>query len=345
MQYTNFPIPCSPYGNSGTRKSSQIAEFIKLNYKATGRKARLLNADDGGISAYRSLIAAGVIDLVDISQPPWSLAAPQTWFPKIAKGLWPLKNPKTGKIELIDGQADPAYDTLVVEGLDSGASKMGSDFIAKGTKVNQDVVAQISEKAIDGSSVLSGALSMAHYGAIQNIITQMFLPFVWSLKYDHIFVTTHEGMGEDKIGLDGKVYGPAIIGKALVPKIAAQIPILLHFDSIAEKPKADANGKFTDLSAKISCRGYFTQHQDLGNPTAKAIWPANSRIPQSQWLSLLERYPEGFISLDKPSALYDFFQVWRELCQRDLDELASLAPAQVAPATPAATTPNPQPKP
>lgn len=340
MQFNPFPIACSPYGASGTRKSSQIAEYIKLNYKTTGKKARLLNCDDGGLAAYRALIAAKIVELVDISQHPYNRAAPQTWLIKIAKGLWPHTSAPGGKIGLQDMQEDPNFDTLVIEGLDSGAAKIGGHYVAGAVKVNQDVVALIVDDAIDGSKVQTGSMSMAHYGAVQNIITNQFLPFIWSLKYDNIFVTTHEAVGDDKTGLDGKVYGPGIIGKALVSKTAQQIPVLLHFDSVASKPKAGPDGKApSSLVAAVECRAYFTAHQDLGNPTAKAIWPANSRIPQSQWASLFKKYPDGYLNLDDPAALYNFFQFWRSLCQKDLDELTALTAPSSSEAAVNPTTP------
>lgn len=321
------------YGSSNTAKSSQISLLIEDNFKRTGKKSRLLTFDDGGVLAYQHLAEAGILDLWDVSTPrdganpeQWFAIGASAWMRHVAQGDWFQVINK--QVKVIKGaDKDPQYNQCFLEGADAAASKTGAKWIKDGTKVGMDIVAALSTPGFDGAAFAGGNLGMAHYMALQNDFVLHILPKLWSLNYDVFLFTTHEAVSEDKLGLDGKLYGPSIAGKALTGKLAEKLPILLHFERLTAKDKAGVGGLSMDY------RAYFVPHQDLGAPLdPKAVWPANHRLPPRAAPKLLEKYPLGYIPLTYDSGLSEFVQTWRSLQE---SAALKLTPA-ASPVTPSA---------
>lgn len=340
MITTPYKFVGMAYGSSNTAKSSQISLLIEDNYRRTGKKSRLLTFDDGGVLAYQHLAEAGVLDLWDVSNPRdgadpthWFTTGASAWMRHVAAGDW--FQVVKGQVKILkNADRDPDYNMCFVEGADAAASKTGAKWIKDGTKVGMEIVAALSTPGFDGSSFAGGNLGMAHYMALQNDFVLHILPKMWGLNYDTFLFTTHEAVAEDKLGLDGKLYGPSIAGKALTGKLAEKIPVLLHFDRHTAKDKAAVGGLSQDY------RAYFAPHQDLGAPLdPKAMWPANHRLPPRLAPKLLEKYPHGYIPLSHEGGLPEFVQTWRSLLEAAAKSLApapSPAPSGVSTLTPSA---------
>lgn len=305
------------YGPTGSRKTSQIGEFAKYIYEKTGKTTRLVSCDGGGWAPIQDLINAGIIEAWRLVDEPSLLGA----ITAASKGAWPknLKNGirPSGPVVV----PDPAgrvrelsnVGAYAIEGWFSIASAVMRFLVARGQKINEDVVSKFTETT-DFGEFSYGAPSRGHYGFVQSYILDVIRNFS-SLPVERILYTSLEGKGEDKL-TKGLQYGPAVAGSAITAAIPQYVGDCLHFEDFLEEGKVDpTNPKQKLVETKI--KAWFTSHPD---PQTGVIWPAKARLVPSKVPEFKRLMGEpGYFVLGEKS-LYDYLKVQDQLLASSSDE-------------------------
>lgn len=286
------------YGESGTYKSSNLAEAAEYIFETTGGVCLLASADSSW-APMQPQIDRGVI-------VPWNLNScdyPLSSLMKISKGYWPDK--------LIDGVADeksmkapmpnsmyctrrnPAKEGeykiggMLFEGLAMIGELLKSSLEEGKRSTGEPLVAQFEEQ---GESFAMG--SRGTYQFVQNQ-TRKYVFNLKPLPCDRIIVTSHEGKGED----DNKrpIFGPAIVGKASTDKVPQWFETTLHFESYQQTVKRKDNKGAEHQVNTIGVRAYFDRHQD--NELKTIFWPAKISAPPTIKAKILEQYPLNYFPL------------------------------------------------
>lgn len=324
------------YGPTGSRKTTQIGEFAKYVYETTGKKTRLISADQGGHGVIQAHINAGIIEL-------WRLVEeenPKAAIIKASRGCFPkeLKNGLRSSaiiIEPIQGNRKAVLKDVgayAVEGWASICKLIIRDTVSKGQKISEDVVGLFAENMLgevldqeevrkrrtsgnlDGF-VQMGAPAKAHYGFVQNFLGDVIRNFS-SLPVDRILYTSLEGKGEDRLT---KVlqYGPDTAGSAMTAAVPALVGDCLHFEDYSKEAGVDPNNPKQKL-VELGVRAWFQAHPDA---TTGAIWPAKTRVAAESVAEFRKIMgPSGYFDLAKHS-LGDYLRVQDELLSRSTDSL------------------------
>lgn len=289
------------YGPTGSRKTSQIREFAKYIYERTGKKTRLLTMDGGGYGTAQDYVNAGIIDvwrLVEEERPlPMLMEASRGRWPKDTKGGVRTSNALAKDITEVGAYA--------VEGWFSIANAAMRYLVAKGQKINEDVVSKFTEKSDFGEEISFGAPSRGHYGFVQNLILDLIRNFS-ALSMERILYTSLEGKGEDKL-TKALTYGPATAGGAITAAIPQYVGDCIHFEDFQVDKGKDKDGM---KLVETQVRAWFTGHPD---PQTNVMWPAKCRIIPSKVEAFKQIMgPSGYFNLNDKS-LYDFLKAQDDL--------------------------------
>lgn len=300
------------YGNSGTGKTAQLAEYARQAWKTGRKRTRYITFDNGGTAALDSLRYAGVCDVVEAQTLFNPALVPADKVEAVVRALfqggWPTIN---GNRISWTRDTSPA-SILIIEGLDNVCSTVEKGWVSSALKIGQETVGKYEvQNLITGAMESGGKMSQSHFGALQSLIKTTLLPGVWGLPYEDVIVTTHESSGQDSDeGTPGGViYGPATIGKALTSKIAANVPVLLRTDLVVSKEGSEY-------------RCYFSRHRDPNRPqTLGADYPANHRLPLSVLGEFQGKFPGSYFAMTPAGDLARFIQTWKDLQRKAAEDL------------------------
>jgi hypothetical protein len=309
------------YGPTGSRKTSQLGEFAKYIYEKTGKTTRLISMDGGGWGPIQDLINVGIIDAWRIVEEE----NPEKAIVKASKGLWPDKivnglrqgraTEPSSKENL--RQSLRNVGAYAVEGWTSIANAVMRDAVAKGRKVNEDVVSKYTIAADDlGSAESFGAPSRGHYGFAQNLILDIIRNFS-ALPVERVAYTALEGKGEDRL-TKALTYGPQVAGNAITASIPQYVGDCLHFEDFQKEAGVDPeNAKQKLVSMEV--RAWFTGHPDVSNGV---IWPAKARIVPAKIEEFRAKIgKDGYFILNKDNNLYTYLKAQDEMLQSSSKDL------------------------
>lgn len=247
------------YGDSTAGKSTQLAAAAEYIYTKTGKKVRLISAEDSSKSVFLPLIASGKVEAIFVSK----ISDPISVFRRLSKGEWPSE---TGDLQPIDRGTVGAY---ILEGLATIAELFQEDNREKGRYLGE----QDKNSHVENGERLSlpGQFS---YGFVQMEMVRLLRTFAMIPGLDRVIWSSHEASGVDD---DGRpLRGPTTVGKKSVGAISKYCGTLLHLDIVSE-------------GAKIIRRLHFRSHSDPKVPTISS--PCKITIPltdQAEFVRLIK---------------------------------------------------------
>lgn len=288
------------YGESGTRKTTNVGKFAEYIAETTGRITRVFSAETAGHEILAPYVAAGLIEVfyVTPSMPVRSVLR------RVLEGWWPQGEGAGLHLGPTDPKAWDHIGGYAFEGLQSIAEAILAHLGV--TQVNTMANLSGDEKKGTGlacpgyieNDVVLGSSSQAQYGAAQNDILYMLkeapvsLPKNSNSQVVHVLFTGHEAKGEDPTS-GAAVYGPGTVGTAITGKIQKEIGTLIHLQKMS-------GGK--DKAEEI--RAYFKDH----NENVVIKWQAKPRIPPTKTAieKLAKRWPEGYFVLDVDMSIREY---------------------------------------
>lgn len=271
------------YGATGTGKTTLVGEYAAWLWR-TKQKRLLYHASDmGGFDSILPHVDAGMIVLneyVHGHDDPWN------WIHDAVSGKG-----------ITDNIGAVAFDS---------AASMGEallNFITKSEwKVGQQNTQRFTVNrpgAGTGQAALSiGLNNEAHYGLVQTFMLDSIWASTWLVRQGlDIIWTFGEWRGED--AKDAPVIGPAIVGKALTPKIPKWLKYTLRTVSVAQAGLTDRH--LLQLAPQPEMNG-----------TAVAM--ANARWPQGAGTEC-----PAFI---EPASLVEFFRLHGQAHEEATQQLA-----------------------
>lgn len=286
------------YGDSTAGKSTQLAAAAEYMFAKTGRKIRLISAEDSSKSVFLPLMAEGKVDAIFVSK----IADPVSFFRRLSRGEWPVIG-KDGEYYLTptDRGTVGAY---VIEGLSTIAELFQEDNREKGRYLGE----QDKNSHVENGERLSlpGQFS---YGFVQMEMTRLLRTFAMIPDLDRVLWSSHEASGVDD---DGKALrGPATVGKKAIGSISKYCGTLLHLDMVTE-------------NSRVIRRLHFRSHADPKVPTISS--PCKITIPlkdQEAFVKLIGSGDKGYIDTTVcggrlVSSLADFLEAEDKLMSKYL---------------------------
>lgn len=234
------------YGDSTAGKSTQLAAAAEYLYAKTGKKIRLISAEDSSKSVFMPLIAAKKVEALFVSK----ITDPTSIFRRLSRGEW-----------VVDGQLAPTdrgtVGAYIIEGLSTIAELFQEDNREKGRYLGE----QDKNSHMENGERLSlpGQFS---YGFVQMEMQRLLRTFAMIPGLDRVVWSSHEASGVDD---DGKALrGPATVGKKAIGSISKYCGTLLHLDMVTE-------------AGKVIRRLHFQSHPDPKVPTISS--PCKITIP------------------------------------------------------------------
>jgi hypothetical protein len=314
------------YGVSDSRKTTQIPEFARFVKEMTGRKVRMVSCETAGADRIQPAVDAGLII------PYWLRENPRSAIVHVARGNWPQPVDASGQ-PTVPGRATrarwlptPATDWAeiggyAIEGTASLAEMIIRDLIAKGRKIQEEIVGQYEE-----DEVKLGAAARSHFGVAQQDALRLLAEAPRGLfdasrgNVQYILFTGHEAKGEDD--QKSTIYGVGTSGKAAVKSIPKLVGTLLHHEIDRKDSRVYA---------------YFRPHADLENPNI--LWDAKANLPAhpAVWAAVEKKWPGGRFELRFDQTLYHYLK-FQEEAKAGVAEQLVKAGAEKEPQTAAAET-------
>lgn len=334
------------YGSTGVTKTSRLGDAVEYYHAKTGKRARLIITDPGGIDPIQPLVDSGLIETFRVvSQRPALIQD----FDKLTAGWWPLdpSNP-------LSPLGPPNLKDIAVLLFD-GISSMCELFVEKhttGIKLAHDeknnivmVPGQVSVSDMPKNTVIySGVgddlstyyarrpMSKADYGEIQRAVrtglgnlAMLPVPCICTALECKAEATDDEGNTKP-------VRGPLFIGKALTGTCGNLFGNMIHMDFLPLQVSVDnpVNPKGEKLTVyQPSPILFLKNHLDPKDPL-RIPYPAKVRAPRSLYDKVPPMAPPDL------KALYEFLDALREE-ERRMRSKVSLG---VAPEVSVATTTN-----
>lgn len=281
------------YGDSTAGKSTQLAAAAEYMFAKTGKKIRLISAEDSSKSVFMPLIAEKKVEALFVSK----IQDPTSVFRRLSRGEWVVD----GSLTTTDRGTVGAY---IIEGLSTIAELFQEDNREKGRYLGE----QDKNSHMENGERLSlpGQFS---YGFVQMEMTRLLRTFAMIPDLDRVLWSSHEASGVDD---DGKALrGPATVGKKAIGSISKYCGTLLHLDMVTE-------------GGKVTRRLHFRSHADPKVPTISS--PCKITIPlkdQEQFVKLIGAGDKGYIdtTVEKGrlvSSLADFLKAEDELMSKYL---------------------------
>lgn len=258
------------YGATGTGKTTLLGEYAELIKAETGKRLLLNGSDLGGFNSIIPQVDAG---LVEVNEFVHGEADPWNWINDAVKG----KN---------------LSEQIGAVGFDS-AQSMGEALLGFITKSDWKVGQQSTQRFTvnRGKEALTvGLNNEAHYGLVQGFMLDKIWDSTWMVRNGiDVIWTFGEWRGED--AKDAPVIGPAIVGKALTPKIPKWFQFTFRTVSIPEAGQADRH--LLQITPQPEMAGSAVA---MANPR----WPKGIECP-------------AFI---EPASLKEFFLQWEGAIDR-----------------------------
>lgn len=266
------------YGESGTYKTSQLAEIAEYLYKRYGGITRLATADSG-VSPLQEQIECGAIQYWDIT----TSKNPMGLFKKVVGGYWPdkIENGKADESSFrkVTAAEWKGINGFFIEGITRVADVMMKDLREKRRDTGEPLQAKFEDS---GVSFAQG--SRGTYGFVQTYC-QDWIGELKALPCPWVVVTAHEGKGEDLV-TKKTIFGPAIVGKAGTDKVCGWFENSIHTESYKYTKK-------NDTTKHEGVRGCYVRHADLEVPNV--YWPAKLGITPKAMAAVIKRYPKFFV--------------------------------------------------
>ena len=270
------------YGESGTRKTTAVADFARYIYERTGKLTNLLSFDGGGWGPCQPLIDIGVIRAF---RPTFAIPLPMIRL--ISLGYWPENPDETQVSKLNFVPCDwSEIGGAAVEGLTSISTTIMRHLADKQIKTGEEATSPFSQRILQDGEVREitfAGNSRAHYGFVQNQIKGMVLQF-GTLPYEYVLFTALEARTEEDDRTT--IYGPAVAGK----KGTAEIPSLVG-DCIHAQGFNETRGTVGAEVVDTTVRFYYQRHPD---PQTGIDFPAKARLPETMIAEMAKRMPGGY---------------------------------------------------
>jgi hypothetical protein len=282
------------YGETGTRKTTEIGGLVEYIYEKWGLPSRMVTVEPN-YSHIMKYVRAEILEVYPVMEnfrSPLALLralSQGAWMPSVTRGEKTYLTPAGPKREFIDPCGNKISQPTLqqpigayfFEGISSTASLLLRTVTNAGRKIGEGVVGQFSEESyLEGKpDELYAASAMAHYGFVQNQIQDLLVAFC-SLPVKMVAFTAHEGRGVDNI-TKAPLHGPQVVGKAGTSTIAPKVGDLFHMDSVLAT--RDASGAIVKAE---TVRAYFQKHSDPDN--SSILWPAKPRWPKDQ-IAILQK--------------------------------------------------------
>lgn len=324
------------YGNSRTRKTSQLAMAMRYLYeKSGGKPVRLVSADRGdwkGVLARE--IRAGIcipfgfeVRSSEAGDEDWAIKYAPSLIRKLSLGYWPkvledgamvlgkaneeaMTAPNTGDNVLTN------FSGYAFEGLTSLGDVLMDHLVMAGRKISEEVVGQFEITLPGMKGDKFGANNRSHYGFVQREILGM-LRRVPNLPVDRVLLTAHEAVGEEE---DTKkpIRGPAVVGKAITSRLLRDVGMVLHHESYDGQEKTQVKGKdgksVESTRMVTSVKMFFESHPD---PLySNVYYLAGPRVPPESLAAIYEKWPQGYLEPGKgygTGGLDDYLRLEDEL--------------------------------
>jgi len=271
------------YGGTGTGKTTLIGEYAKWLKMAKGKTLLYHSSDMGGFDSIIPHVKLGLIpanESVHGIEDPWNS----------------IHDAVQGK-GLTDDIGAVAFDS---------AQSMGEallNYITKSPwKVGQQNTQKFSVNRVGSSGNASDALTVglnneAHYGMVQTFMLDEIWASTWLVRKGiDVIWTFGEWRGESVT--DAPVIGPAIVGKALTPKIPRWLKYSLRTVSIPVENQTDRH--LLQLVPQPEMSG-------IAMAMANARWPEGSSTPCPAFI--------------EPASLVGFFDLHDQAARESEDAL------------------------
>lgn len=301
------------YGDSGDGKSTRGSSFARHYYVKTGKKVRLIAAEDSSKQVFQDLIDAGIVEATFIP----SNASP-AYYERLMEGEWPLQEfdeikVKVGGVEQIKKRQkwqkradwEGSVSAYVIEGLSTIAENILDYLREKGHFTREQ-----SDGFTDEGRTFMAA-SKTSYGFTQDEGIKL-LKLSGALPVDRVLWTAHEAKGSDEFG--GEVIrGPKLVGSAATNRCRKLVGVLLHTERV---------------DGQIRC--YFESHPDQTNP--KISWKAKVTVAPTAANAFKQKYPTGYFIPTLPKdgyvgsndGLIPFLQLEEEIRTKSSDAASQL---------------------
>lgn len=283
------------FGESGTTKTSQLAEFAKYQvsrFAGDDLHVRLVSGDStwkpcSKLVRFEGGKHVGVVRPLNVKVPhPQKLAI----LTALSEGYWPNEIDEYGIADFSKGMHKDLNGVVGMgwEGLTEVGDVIMQHLTDTQRATGEPLQATFSQ-SVPGMNLkydYSGA-SRGTYGFVQ-AFTRKYVKSLASLPIDRVLVTAHEGKGVSEMtGMKKTIVGPVIVGTAAVDKISGWFGTTLHFESYMYEDKK--RGRIPGVCA------YYQRHPDpeVGN----IFWPAKLDCPLDVMARVIKRWPQGFIPL------------------------------------------------
>ena len=282
------------YADSGGGKTSQIVQFSKYIYETTGKKTRVVTWDGGGAKPIEDsgLIELGIIQILYALNFDYALAA----LKKVTRGEWLYKVKQTDgtimvKLAPTSQKQMDEIGAYAFEGLSSTSDKLLSHI----SEQNEKVIFQNAHYEEDGESF--GTPDKGHYNIVQK---EMYNAVMKSkgLPVSYVMWTAHVAKGEDR----GKetVYGPQVAGSAKTTIAPGWFGSCLHIQTYEDFSTTEEG----QSKVEVSRFAYYLPHPD---PVTGVKYLCKPRCAPSEWDSLLEELPGGYVTLTPEVGIEQYF--------------------------------------
>lgn len=257
------------YGRTGSTKTSQVGHLAEYIYEKYGKVTRLVSADPGGWQSIEHLVAAGLIEPVQLSlKTPFPLEA----ITRYAQGWWIGPD---GKLKQSDLSKVGAY---AFEGMSTFSILVMSNLLGR-TDIN--IPGTPKDSFVKDDAMRWGFSGMAHYGFIQQRIYEA-VTTSNHLPVHKVLWTAHETDAKDSA--KRQIYGPQIIGEAMTGQCGAWFGAMLHLMPVERSEQVEdplEKSKKITVIRRVPIM-FLREHVDPSDPY-KVPYMAKPRGPSSHW--------------------------------------------------------------
>ena len=290
------------YGESGSTKTSQLANFAKWLYEKTGKRTRLITGDGGGFKPIEDagLIEFGIVEVMDLTATGMPLAT----LRRLSKGQW-YYNVKdaSGKINRqMCNTPEKHWEKIgayAVEGLGSISDVILNHIANQPEKVMYENVRWEEDGETFGSN------NEGHYGLVQKEMYATVMAMK-SLPLEYTIWTSLVGRGEDKKTKE-TVYGPQVAGNKKTPVAPQWFGSCLHFHKFMVENKDSETGIVTYENSPVA---FFVDHPD---EQTGIRYLAKPRCAPSEYPKLKGMFPGGYISMTPEIGIEQYFNALEKL--------------------------------
>lgn len=315
------------YGESDTRKTTQLGSFARYIYEKTGKETLLASFDGGGYASLTPLISAGIIS---VFRPGTGLPFPM--LRAMSMGMWPV-NPEEPSLGALDFRPVDwkRFGAIAIEGL-SSISSVGMGHLAdKQIKTGEDATNPFTQRLVVNGVVENMTFagnSRAHFGFVQKQIHGTVIS-MGALPCEYVMFTALESRTEEDDRTT--VYGPQIAGKKATASVPSWVGDCIHAQAypvkktVRIKDTTDPKG-LREIEQEFwenEVRFHFRSHPDPGTGLR---FPAKPRLPKENLPDLMTRWPGAYFTPglkdDDGQQLKDYLDFSDQLSGGAADEAA-----------------------